>query len=612
MYNEICPSNSTSYVVKKGDTLWQLSQFYGVSVQSIMDANPGINTQNLQVGSTICIPVESKQVPVQPQVECTQPTVCPDGTFAYTIKAGDTFWKLSQTYGVSLQSIVDANPGINANNLQVGSTVCIPVATKKKPAPPPTTPKPTVCPDGTFSYTVKAGDTFWKLSQVYGVSVQSIMDANPGVNPDNLQIGSTVCIPAVAMQMPTQPQVKSAQFTKCPDGTFSYTVKAGDTFWKLSQMYGVSLQSLVDANPGVSANNLQVGTTVCIPVATKHMPMQPQVKSEQITKCPYGTFGYTVKAGDTFWKLSRIYGISLQSLVDANPGVPANNLQVGSTICIPAAEKKEPAPSPTIPTLPVTCPDGTFAYTVKAGDSFWKLSQMFGVSMQSIMDANPGVNANNLQVGSTICIPVKAVLPEVTPPKPTEPEVTPPTEILPEPTLPTPATVACPPGTFPYVIEAGDTLLQLSMNFGVSVQSIIEVNPGINVSNLRVGSTICIPIAPETVPAPTAPEVEDSFIYIVKHCDTICGIARKFYVSVDAILMKNPDINPRCLQPGTALKIPLNCCGSNTFRYVVSAGDTLNRIANKFNVCPSAIIAANPYIDFENLVRCQVICIPSR
>ena len=45
-------------------------------------------------------------------------------------------------------------------------------------------------------------------------------------------------------------------------------------------------------------------------------------------------------------------------------------------------------------------------------------------------------------------------------------------------------------------------------------------------------------------------------------------------------------------------------------RYAVRAGDTLNSIANQFSVCPPALIAANPNIDFKHLVRCQIICIP--
>ncbi|HEX2938077.1 MAG TPA: LysM peptidoglycan-binding domain-containing protein, partial [Ruminiclostridium sp.] len=345
---------------------------------------------------------------------------------------------------------------------------------------------------------------------------------------------------------------------------------------------------------------------------------------------------------------------SVQSILNLNPGVNPQNLQIGSTICIPTASTAPIVPAPLKPAAlptktspstmtvpPVTCPKGSFSYTIQAGDTLWKLSQIYGVSVQSIFDLNPGINPQNLQIGSTICIPTASTAPIVpTVPAPLIPTVPP---ISPAPMMPTvpptkaapmmptaPSTMKVPPvtcakGSFSYTIQAGDTLWQLSQIYGVSVQSILDLNPGINPQNLQIGSIICIPTTPATpivpirpaVPAPLIPTVPPTtvssprnFEYLIKKCDTICGIARKFYVSVESILRENPQINPRCLRAGMCIYVPINCCGENTWRYTVRAGDTLHRIANKLNVCPSAIIAANPNIDFRHLIHCQVICIP--
>lgn len=56
---------------------------------------------------------------------------------------------------------------------------------------------PQPCPPGTTTrtYVIQPGDTFWKLSQRFHVSVNAIIRANPGVDPNNLQVGTTIVIP---------------------------------------------------------------------------------------------------------------------------------------------------------------------------------------------------------------------------------------------------------------------------------------------------------------------------------------------------------------------------------------------------------------------------------
>jgi hypothetical protein len=52
------------------------------------------------------------------------------------------------------------------------------------------------CPENAIMHVIQAGDTFWKLAKKYGTSVEAIEAANPDVDPLNLQIGETICIPA--------------------------------------------------------------------------------------------------------------------------------------------------------------------------------------------------------------------------------------------------------------------------------------------------------------------------------------------------------------------------------------------------------------------------------
>lgn len=53
------------------------------------------------------------------------------------------------------------------------------------------------CPENHFSYLIQPGDTLYKIAQTYHTDIDSILRANPGINPYNLRIGQHLCIPIV-------------------------------------------------------------------------------------------------------------------------------------------------------------------------------------------------------------------------------------------------------------------------------------------------------------------------------------------------------------------------------------------------------------------------------
>ncbi|MFY9506836.1 MAG: LysM domain-containing protein [Caldicoprobacterales bacterium] len=109
---------------------------------------------------------------------------CPQGTQPYIVRAGDTFYSLAQRFNTTVMAIMRANPGVDPNRLMIGQTICIPGA-----------PSPGPCPQGSSPYVVRAGDTFYSLAQRFNTTVDAIRAANPGVDPNRLMIGQTICIP---------------------------------------------------------------------------------------------------------------------------------------------------------------------------------------------------------------------------------------------------------------------------------------------------------------------------------------------------------------------------------------------------------------------------------
>lgn len=163
--NQFCPQGVIR-IIEPGDTLYAISLRYYVTVEQILAANPGIDPLNLMIGQSICIP----STPV-PQ--------CPG--FTYSIQSGDTIYNLALRFHTTVNAILSVNPGINPNNLQIGQILCIPGSGQ--------------CPKELTPYVIKSGDTLYLIALRFNIDVQSILNANPGINPYNLQLGQEICLP---------------------------------------------------------------------------------------------------------------------------------------------------------------------------------------------------------------------------------------------------------------------------------------------------------------------------------------------------------------------------------------------------------------------------------
>lgn len=98
------------YVVKPGESLWQIASRYRVPVGRVIEANGLQNPGHLVVGQSLVIPVEAA---------------------SHTVSPGESLWTIAQRYGITLQSLLAANNISNPNAIYPGTVLVIP--TKPKP-----------------------------------------------------------------------------------------------------------------------------------------------------------------------------------------------------------------------------------------------------------------------------------------------------------------------------------------------------------------------------------------------------------------------------------------------------------------------------------------------
>lgn len=109
--------------------------------------------------------------------------VCID---VYTVSEGDTLYSIGEKYDLPVSLLMKVNGIVDPYNLQVGHKMCIPGTEDQLPQKPENCYK---------THTVVAGDTLYLIAKKHQIKLESLMQANPEIDPYNLLIGTELRIP---------------------------------------------------------------------------------------------------------------------------------------------------------------------------------------------------------------------------------------------------------------------------------------------------------------------------------------------------------------------------------------------------------------------------------
>lgn len=227
MQSSGCGNEYISYTIAKGQTLYAIAKQFNTTVAEILAANPALDVQLYYAGDVICIP--------RPGISCHNGT-------PYTIKRGDSFYLISQRYGIPLANLISANPGVDPARLQVGQIICIPGI-----QPPPR------CPDGQTVHTVTRGQSFTDILVLYNISYAALQQANKDVNIGSLQVDQTLCIPPTGSR------------GTCASGIPPHLLATGDTLSVLAARYQTSVSAILATNATMAPTDFIPGRLICLP-----------------------------------------------------------------------------------------------------------------------------------------------------------------------------------------------------------------------------------------------------------------------------------------------------------------------------------------------------------
>ena len=214
----------TVHVVQRGETLFRIAQQYGLTVESVATFNSIADPTNIQVGQRLLIPLAGA---TQSELPAT-----------HVVQAGETLKSIATLYGLSIEDLAARNNLTDVNRIYVGQILNISSTVILTPSPIPTV-EPAVAEavsqdTKSLLYTVKGGDTLFRIATRFGLTVNELATANNVDDPTLIYSGQQLIIPGVkppeiALDLPPEVskfEVNPLIFVEGETGLFRLTTSA--------------------------------------------------------------------------------------------------------------------------------------------------------------------------------------------------------------------------------------------------------------------------------------------------------------------------------------------------------------------------------------------------
>lgn len=115
----------------------------------------------------------------------------------------------------------------------------------------------------------------------------------------------------------------------------SYRIQPGDTLSEIAERYHIPLARMLSANAGIDPRRIRPGQKIILPGAGPASDYSPSAATSS---------NYQVRPGDTLSEIASRYGVSLQNLLNSNPGIDPQRLRIGKRLAIPSPRTSRQAP----------------------------------------------------------------------------------------------------------------------------------------------------------------------------------------------------------------------------------------------------------------------------
>ena len=415
-------ATSTTYTVQSGDSVWGISNKFGITMDQLIQWN---NIQNnfIYPGQKLTIKGSQENGSSTNNSGNNTNSSGNAGTSnggqttgaKYTVQSGDSVWKISNDHGITMAQLIEWN-NIKNNFVYPGQQLIVSnggssntgANTGNTSGSNSSNSSSSNTASGT-KYTVKAGDSVWSVSNKYGITMAQLIQWNniqnnfiyPGQQLTVSNSGSTNSASSNTGSSANTNNSSSAN-TGSSSSQGTYTVKAGESVWSVANKNGITMNQLIEWNniknnfiyPGQQlivkgGNSVNTNTGSTTSAAKPNTPNTPATTSTSSS----GNTMYTVKAGESVWSVANKHHITMDQLIEWN-NIKNNFIYPGQQVIVKKGSSQ---------TTNQQAPAGSKTYTVKSGESVWGVADSHGITMAQLIEWN-NIKNNFIYPGQTLIV----------------------------------------------------------------------------------------------------------------------------------------------------------------------------------------------------------------